>query len=98
MASEELNPANVPPEVAALLPLASRWGIGDDAERSISVRNATRQELSSLVEAVDGVDEEALYGWLSGPDSFAEHPTKEYLAITALTMAADEARQRLKTA
>jgi len=91
-----MNPSNVPHEVVPLLSLAQRWGVGDDVERAGMVESATLPELEALVAAVDAVDEEALYGWLAGPESYSETPTSEYLAVTCLTMAADHARLRLK--
>jgi hypothetical protein len=72
------------------------WGIGDDFERDRRVLSAAVWELRALVEAVDGVDDQALYGWLSGPASFSDDPTPEYLAVTNLTMAADYARVLLE--
>jgi hypothetical protein len=87
-----LRPDRVPAVLVGLLPLAARWGIGDDIERTMRVDAASPGELSALTAAVDEVDEGALYGWLSGPESYSPDPTPEYVAITCLTMAADQAR------
>ena len=79
-----------------MLPMAERWGIGDDYDREALVAAASEADLASVVAAVDSVPDEDLYGWLSGPESHATHPSPEYLAVTNLTMAADSARLRLR--
>lgn len=79
-----------------LLPMAEKWGIGDDYEREAAVANASRQELETLVHCVDGVNDDDLYGWLAGPESYNPNPTPEYLAITCLTMAIDSAKLKLR--
>jgi hypothetical protein len=85
----------VPLGVEVLFPLANEWGLSDDADRSIRIESANVDDLRRLVEGVDSVDEAVLYGWLSGPESLLANPPVEYLAITCLTMAADEARATL---
>ena len=89
---QSLSPTNVPAGVEVLLPIAARWGISDDVLRAEQVDAANRSELKALVEAVDSVDDDALYGWLEGPESQSAAPSAEYLAVTCLTMAADLAR------
>ena len=74
---------------------ARRWGIGDDCYRVDAVDAADGEELLAIVEAVDGVPDEDLWAWLCGPQSYALPPSREYGAITWLTMAADQARLRL---
>ena len=78
------------------MPLAERWGIGDDFERARLVTGAPAFELRALVDAVDAIDDGELYGWLAGPESLAAQPTPEYIAATNLTMAADQARLLLR--
>lgn len=85
----------IPDTVSVLLPLAEVGGIGDDYERAAIVDRASVDELRAMVAAVDAVPDDDLYGWLAGPDS-APPPSPEYVAITCLTMAADEARVRLR--
>ena len=80
-----LNPRNVPPGLVPLLPMAEKWGIGDDFEREAAVSNASRRELESLVRSIDNISDADLYGWLSGPESLNPNPSQEYLAITCLT-------------
>jgi hypothetical protein len=93
-----LNPDKVPLVLALLLPMAEKWGIGDDFEREAAVTNASRQELESLVHCIDDISDADLYGWLSGPESFNPNPSQEYLAITCLTMAIDSAKLKLQKA
>jgi hypothetical protein len=92
----ELHPDAVPSAVRRLLPLARRWGISDDGYRDSAVAQADANTLAALVAAVDATDDTALYGWLAGPQAGARPPSAEYVAVTALTMAADQARHRLR--
>jgi hypothetical protein len=92
----KLNLVNVPPPLTPLLRVAEKWGIGDDFEREAAVRAASREELQALVHSIDGVSDEDLFGWLSGPESKSPNPSEEYLAITCLTMAIDSAKLRLQ--
>lgn len=91
-----LSAANVPATLAPLLPLAQKWGIGDDFEREAAISNATRRELEGLIHCTDNVSEDDLYGWLAGPESFNAKPSREYLALTCLTMAIDSAKVKLQ--
>jgi hypothetical protein len=91
-----LNPQNVPSALLPILPMAEKWGIGDDFERESAVSNASQQELESLVHCIDPISDADLYGWLSGPESFNPNPSQEYLAITCLTMAIDSAKLKLQ--
>lgn len=92
----KLNPSNVPASLVVLLPIAEEWGIGDDFERDTRVHAAKRTQLEELVHSIDAISDEDLYGWLSGPESFNQNPSEEYLAITNLTMAIDSAKLRLR--
>jgi hypothetical protein len=85
----------VPEGVEVLLPLAAIWGIGDDVDRSVAIEQADPDQLREVIAAVDAVDSRVLYGWLTGTDATSTTPSPEYVAITNLTMAADEARVRL---
>jgi hypothetical protein len=96
MNNNQLNPSNVPPEVAGLLDLAQKWGIGDDFEREQAIREASKSELLELATCLDNVDSDALFDWLAGPESYNENPTEEYIAFTILTMAIDSAKSILK--
>lgn len=92
----DLNPDAVPSAVRSLLPLARRWGISDDGYRYSAVAQADVDTLAALVAAVDAVSDDALYGWLAGPEASSGQPSEEYVAVTTLTMAADHARLRIR--
>jgi hypothetical protein len=87
-----LLPQNVPAAVGPLLPPAELWGIGDDVNRSMKVEAAPDEELRQLLAALDAVGDDVLCGWLSGPDPYLVPPSREYVAVTCLTMTVDQAR------
>lgn len=91
-----LDPRHVPAGVESLFPLVEQWGLEDDVARSAKVGEAPLGELRSLVRAVDAVDDDVLYTWLAGSESWLRAVSDEYAAITAVTMAADQARVRLR--
>ena len=78
--------------ITVLTPLMGRWAISDDAARAAQVQLASREDLERLVATVDSLPDDALYGWLSGPESYATAPSDDYLAVSAICMAADQAR------
>jgi hypothetical protein len=92
----QLDPDMVPWALAPLLPWAEKWGVGDDFEREALIDRASPEELDALVHSIDDVNDDDLFGWLAGPASHSSRPTAEYLAITALTMAIDSAKSKLK--
>jgi hypothetical protein len=79
-----------PLSVRYLMPLAERWGIGDDVERNLAVENASEAERSELIEQV-AVAPDEVWSWLGDSDE-GEARTPEYVAFTCLTIAADAAR------
>jgi hypothetical protein len=91
-----LDPNAVPREAVPLIPLAERWGIGDDFEREKAVVNASDNELKVLAWCFESVDEKPIFDWLAGDESHNSKPTKEYLAFTCLTMAMYSAKTQLK--
>ena len=94
-AAVRLRPDLVPEEVRPLLRLAEQWDIGDDFDREAAVLSTTPAELKRLVTAIDQAPD-GLWDWLGGPASFDGPLTREYLALTHLTMAADSARLELR--
>jgi hypothetical protein len=86
-----------PHALISLLPMAEKWGIGDDYEREAVVKNAAVKDLESLIHCIDNISDADFYDWLSGPESFNPKPSNEYLALTALTMAIDSAKLKLKS-
>jgi hypothetical protein len=91
-----LNPSNVPDALVHFLPLAEKWGIGDDIERAHAVLNATREDIDELLAIIGNSDADALFDWLSSDESYSKSPSDEYLALTHLTMACDLARVQRK--
>ncbi len=90
-----LDAALVPRSARHLIPFAERWGIGDDYEREVAVAAAGAEDLSALAHVLDDISDE-FWEWLGGDESFAAQPTREYVAMTALTMAVDSARAKLQ--
>jgi hypothetical protein len=90
----ELRGDRVPSPLQGLLALARRWGISDDGYRWEAVERASPSQLRALVAAVDAVDDPA-WDWLISPEAQRQSPLPEYLALTCLIMAYDQARLRL---
>jgi len=92
----KLNSTNIPKALVPLLPMAEKWGIGDDYERESAIERASREELHELIHCLDDIKDNELFGWLGGPESFNKKPTEEYLAFTCLTMAFHSAKLEFK--
>lgn len=92
----KLNPDKVPKALVPLLPMAEKWGIGDDYERENAIKHASREKLDELIHCLDGIGDEDLFGWLGGAESLNKKPTDEYLAFTCLTMAFHSAKLELQ--
>jgi hypothetical protein len=91
----DLDPGRVPAPLRSLLGPARRWGICDDVVRVDAIDDAAPPELDDLVQAVDGVDADVLDAWLCGPEGDVADPANEYVAVSALMLAAGLARLRL---
>jgi hypothetical protein len=87
---------NVPAGLRTLIPLAEKWGISDDFDREIALRNASAEELMELVKSLKNIYVAELSDWLSGPEATNEKISDEYVAFTCLTMAIDSAKLKLK--
>jgi hypothetical protein len=87
----QLDPQNVPDALVPLLPMAARWGIGDDYERDCLVETASSSEIAALIKCADPYEAE-LFAWLEGPDAKAANPSAEYVAMTNLTLAIEYAK------
>jgi hypothetical protein len=83
-----LNSQNVPPNLRDLIPLAERFGISDDLYREKSVSAATPIEIAHLKAAIAMYDED-LDEWLAGPEARGPEFSVEYIAFSAMRMAAD---------
>lgn len=82
-----INQEVIPPQVRPLIPYAEFWGVTDDIARDTLEDEApphVRQNLKAVVARYNN----ALDEWLAGPA--ADHPpfSPEYIAFSAMTMAA----------
>ena len=55
-ATQKLDAAKVPEELRPLVPLAERWGIGDDVDRNAKVDRSTPEERTELRSAIAPLD------------------------------------------
>ena len=67
---------------------AEFWGIGDDVERDLLVEQAPKKVRQNLKAVVEKSDKE-FDSWLAGPESYSDDPSNEYVAYSAMRMAAD---------
>jgi hypothetical protein len=86
----ELNPDRVPPELRPLIPFAQAWGISDDFERELAVERASPDQVAEL-KATVAIFDDHLDTWLAGDDAAGPHYSNEYIAFSAMRMAADYA-------
>ena len=88
-AATRLNVNNVPEDLRHLVPLAERWGIGDDVERNAAVDRATAADRAELEGAIAPSDAR-ITAWL---DSFRQQPmTDEAAAFMYMQLALEEMR------
>ena len=87
-AGGKLNPANVPNDLRPLIPLAERWGIGDDVGREAALAHATKAERQKLRQAVQA-HASKITEWL---DSFGtgEDMSDEAAAFMYMQLAVEE--------
>lgn len=87
--SQRLNANNVPEDLRHLVPLAERWGIGDDVDRNAAVDRATPAERQELERAIAPSDAR-ITAWL---DSFRQQPmTDEAASFMYMQLALEEMR------
>jgi len=82
-----LDPKNVPRQFWPLVPYAEFWGICDDCERERLLEQAPPHVQANLNEVVATFDN-AMDEWLAGPEADAPHSSDEYIAFSAMRMAA----------
>ena len=88
-AATRLEANNVPAELRHLVPLAERWGIGDDVDRNAAVDRATPAERAELERALAPVHAR-ITAWL---DSFGQQPMPdEAAAFMYMQLALEEMR------
>ncbi|BEV07757.1 hypothetical protein [Methylophilus sp. DW102] len=83
-----LKHANIPNELHGLIFLASRFGIADDFQRERAIRSASKEEITLLKQAILE-HEDAIDNWLGGSESSSAPFSDEYIAFSAMRMAAD---------
>lgn len=89
ISSYELLAENVPVNLQHLIPLAERWGIGDDVERAELIERASAAERQELSRAL-APHQRAITAWL---DSFETNPmTDEAAAFMYMQLAVEEMR------
>ena len=82
-----LDRNKVPERFWPLLPYAEFWGIPDDSTREMLVRKASPQVQRDLKKIVAAIDND-LDEWLAGPEADEPNPSDEYIAFSAMRMAA----------
>lgn len=84
----ELSAANLPEHLRGLLPLAKKWGIGDDVERTEALKRASGEEIQALRGAVK-THGAAITHWLDSFGSGAVMPD-EAAAFMYMQLAVEE--------
>jgi len=85
-----IRTSHVPEPVRPLIPYARFWGIPDDRQRERLVASARPEVIEDLKSAIDSLSAE-LDEWLAGPEARSPQPSDEYVAFSAMRMAADYA-------
>jgi hypothetical protein len=70
------------------LPYAEFWGFADDWTREDLVERAPLEVKRNLKDVV-AIFDRKLDDWLAGPEAAGPHFSDEYVAFTAMRMAAD---------
>ncbi|MBP7866269.1 MAG: hypothetical protein KA419_09990, partial [Acidobacteria bacterium] len=84
----QLDPEKVPEGLRHLIPYAELWGVGDDIIRDDMVKRASPEIVEDLRRVIE-IHEDLLDKWLAGPEAESSQPSVEYLAFSAMRMAAD---------
>lgn len=86
--STRFDPSKIPQPLHGLIPLAEQFGVSDDWERERSVERASEETRRALKAAVQAFDDD-LDSWLAGPEASGPEISDEYVAFSAMRMAAD---------
>jgi len=93
---DRINNSDVPSDLRLLVPVAEWWGIDGDEEMLYGfVDRAPIDAVTNLCIIVDTYDR-TISEWLAGPEAESGRPTQAYLTFTALVMASDYGKVRLK--
>ncbi|PQO47229.1 hypothetical protein [Blastopirellula marina] len=79
---------NVPPALRPLIPYAELWGLSDDLlrdERTMIAPPVAIEDLKAVIVDFDNL----LDDWLAGDEADSPYPSPEYIAFSAMRMAAD---------
>jgi hypothetical protein len=83
-----LDKAHIPQRLWQLIPYASFWGVADDWARESLVKKAPKAIQENL-KAVVAAHDDFLDEWLAGDEAKSPQPSVEYVAFSAMRMAAD---------
>ena len=83
-----IDSQRVPAALRHLIPLAQKFGISDDLAREAIVSSASMAEIKVLKQAVQA-NNALLDAWLAGPEATGPCFSNEYIAFSAMRMAAD---------
>lgn len=83
-----LRPSKIPVQLHHLIGLAEKFGLADDKAREDLVTNSSTEERRSMKDALEKYDDEFDL-WLAGPEAAGPRYSDEYVAFSALRMAAD---------
>jgi hypothetical protein len=84
----QLDRRRIPEKFWPLLPYAEFWGLADDSLRENLVRHACPDVQQNLKQVV-AVFDNAMDDWLAGPEANGTTFSDEYIAYSAMRMAAD---------
>ena len=79
---------NIPAELWVLIPYAELWGVSDDLGREELVCKSPPGAIDDLCDAISQFEDE-LDKWLGGEEADSKSPSVEYVAFSAMRMAAD---------
>ena len=85
-----IDPQHVPTALRHLIALAQKFGVTDDLAREAIVSSASMAEIEALQQAIQANDA-LLDTWLAGPEAAGPCFSNEYIAFSAMRMAADSA-------
>ena len=83
-----LDRGRIPESVWSLIPYAEFWGVSDDLDREHLVDNAPHAVQQNLKDVIAFYDDD-LDIWLAGSEARDPNPSDEYVAFSAMRMAAD---------
>ena len=90
----KLDPESVPEAFRHLIPLAEKYGISDDCYLDDVIDSLDEAELRECASFLDSYDA-VLNDWLAGPAAAGPEYSNEYVAFSALGLAADLAKLKL---